>query len=114
MTASEVYKPPFHHDGTMIWSANNVMAIMAADCHQYPDKLIERTCQILNGEVKSNGNPQITYVNGEIFNGPQLLLVIRGFGYLTGSGGLNLPLETAIKIQDEFGEWVCRKLRNQE
>lgn len=114
MTASEVYKSPFHCEGGMIWSSNNVMSVMVADCHQYPDKLIERTCQILNGEAKSNGNPNISYVNGEIFNGPQPLLVIRGFGYLTGTEGLNLPLETALKIQDEFGKWICRKLRNEE
>ena len=114
MTACEVYKPPFRCEGGVIWSSNNVMSVMAADCRQFPDRLIERTCQILNGEVKSNGNPNITYVNGDIYNGSQLLLIIRGFGFLTSSSGLNLPLETALRIQDEFGEWICRKLRNEE
>lgn len=112
MTAKEVYRPPFHQDGVYIWSADDVMAIMATDCMNDPEKLIARTCQILNDEVKSNGNPNITYANGEILNGAQVLLVIRGFGHLTGTGGLNLTLEAALKIQDEFGEWVASKLRN--
>ena len=29
---------------------------------------------------------------------------IRGWGYLTGIGGLHLSSEEAIKIQDEFGD----------
>lgn len=113
MTAQDVYKAPFHTDGTMIWSADNVMALMAGDNFHDPRKLLERTCQILNGEVQSNGNPGISYFNGEIFNGAQLLLVVRGFKHLTSSGGLSLSLESALKLQDEFGEWVCKKLRNE-
>lgn len=113
MKALEVYKPPFRADGVFIFSANNVMTLMASDCHNDPDKLMARTCQILNGEVKSNGNPNLTYSNGEIYNGAQLLLVVRGFGHLTGNGGLGLNVEEALKIQDEFGEWLCRLLRNE-
>ena len=33
-----------------------------------------------------------------------LVADIRGWGYLTGTGGLNLPEDEALKIQDKFGE----------
>ena len=114
MTALEIYKPPFRADGPFIFSSNDVMTLMASDCHNDPEKLAERTCQILNGESKSNGNPNITDSNGEIYNGTQMLLVVRGFGHLTGQGGLRLSIEEALKIQDEFGEWLCRLLRNDQ
>lgn len=113
MNALEIYKPPFRADGLFIFSSNNVMTLMASDCLHDPDKLMERTCKILNGECKSNGNPNLTYSEGEIYNGAQLLMVVRGFGHLTGTGGLKLPVEEALKIQDEFGEWLCRILRNE-
>lgn len=112
MKALEIYRRPFRADGPFIFSANDVMALMASDCINYPEKLMERTCEILNGEASSNGNPNLSYSNGEVFNGPRLLLVVRGFGHLTGRGGLNLTVEDALRIQDEFGEWVCGRLRN--
>lgn len=114
MTIFDVYKPPFRTDGMFIFSSNDVMTLMVADCLHEPEKLMERTCQIMNGESQSNGNPNISYSNGEIYNGAQLLMVVRGFGYLTGQGALNLSIEEALKIQDEFGSWLCRLLRNEK
>lgn len=35
---------------------------------------------------------------------------IRGWGHLTGRGGLNLPHEEAMKIQDAFGKKVAQLL----
>lgn len=112
MKALEIYKPPFSTDGVYIWSSNGVMSLMAADCVNNPERIMERTCQILNGESKSIGNPNISYSDGDIYNGANLLMVIRGFGHLTGIGGLNMSVENALKIQDEFGKYVCSLLSN--
>lgn len=112
MKALDIYKGPFRTDGVYIFTSNNVMALMVADCTNNPERLMERTCQILNGTSKSVGNPNIHYSNGDIFNGSILLMVVRGFGYLTGAGGLNLSTEQAIRIQDEFGEYVTNLLKN--
>lgn len=38
---------------------------------------------------------------------------IRGWGHLTGCGALNLPPEEAIEIQDDFGEWIVKKLKQE-
>jgi hypothetical protein len=49
------------------------------------------------------------YSENPIFKGEPVLL-IRGWGYLTGVGGLHLPQEEAIKIQDEFGDYIVEQL----
>jgi len=42
---------------------------------------------------------------------PLKLLMVRGWGHLTGCGGLNLEPETAAEIQDGFFNW-CRDTLN--
>lgn len=34
----------------------------------------------------------------------------NGWGYLIGTGGLNLSAEEAAKIQDDFGNWIVETL----
>lgn len=34
----------------------------------------------------------------------------KGWGYLIGAGGLNLSAEEAVKIQDDFGNWIVNTL----
>lgn len=38
------------------------------------------------------------------------VMMIRGWGHLTGTGSLNLPNEVAIKIQDDFGKYIVETL----
>ena len=45
-------------------------------------------------------------------NGDTPVLDIRGWGYLTGAGGLNLSNEEACKIQDSFERWVINTLNS--
>lgn len=52
------------------------------------------------------------YSDNPIFEGKPILL-IRGWGYLTGIGGLHLSDEEAIKIQDEFGDYIIEQLNKQ-
>lgn len=49
------------------------------------------------------------YSENPIFKGESVLL-IRGWGYLTGIGGLHLSSEEAIRIQDEFGDYIVEQL----
>lgn len=46
-------------------------------------------------------------------NGSKSCLV-RGWGYLIGVGGLNLPADKAAKIQDDFGNWIIKTLNKAE
>ena len=38
------------------------------------------------------------------------IMMIRSWGYLTGTGALNLPNEVAAKLQDDFGKYIVETL----
>jgi len=46
----------------------------------------------------------------EILNDGQKFICIRGWGNLTGIGGYHFSEEKAIKIQDDFKNWIVCKL----
>ena len=46
----------------------------------------------------------------EILNEGQKFICIRGWGNLTGTGGYHFAEEKAIKIQDDFKNWIVYKL----
>lgn len=53
----------------------------------------------------------LTYDKGMILLNGDLLIMIRGWGHLTGmGGGLGLDNEVAAKIQDDFGKFIISKL----
>lgn len=47
-----------------------------------------------------DGKWEVGYESYTVEAGPMKICDIRGWGYLTGTGGLNLPPEVAKKIQD--------------
>lgn len=110
MKALEIYKPPFTSDGCYVWSANNVMSLMVADTVDNSEALLQRVCDLLNGTVATDKKPVITYYGPEILLNGKVFLVVRGWGHLTGSGGLALPAEEATSIQDEFARFVMSRL----
>ena len=65
----DVYKKPFRADehGSFVWSSNGVMTFSGYDHANLP--FMKRVCRVLNGE--------------QVF-------LVRGWGYLTGYGALNL------------------------
>lgn len=110
MKAIEIYKPPFHISEPYIFSSNGVMTfvILTRD-----DNLIKKICEALNNEDAHLNLESITYKDDiYIQKDGENILLIRGWGHLTGRGALNLPDKEAIKIQDEFRDWVISKLKN--
>lgn len=65
-----------------------------------------RTDKSVKREVKYSPSGQVT------IDGINVML-IRGWGHLTGEGALNLPYREASKIQDDFGEWIVKKLKQE-
>lgn len=110
MTAVEFYHGPLTTDGAFIYSADGNMALMMAELTEKCEAIMKRTCKILNDELLPQRAANVEYKSGTIFLNGRSFLIIRGWGYLTGVGGLNLPPEEAAKIQDGFGEWVALKL----
>ena len=93
------------------FSENSTMAIMFDKIISQNDRV--EIIKIINGNSsKRIYNPSKR--GAEIYCDTQPLLNIRGWRYLTGIGGCNLPEKEAAKIQDEFVDFVLNKLTKKE
>ena len=111
LTFQEVYKLPLQVDKycpDYIYASNEVMALTMYNDEDNDSFLIS---DIINGSVSSTFNNKITYDknNAIILFDEKPKIMIRGWGHLTGNGGLNLSEEEAIKIQDDFAEYIIKK-----
>ena len=84
------------------------------------ESLIERIISVLNGEVGvkqflkvgTDKDKQYIAVSDDIDTDkikPQLL--VRGWGYLTGVGGLHLDADQAIALQNELVDYCVSRLK---
>lgn len=112
MKFDEIYKPPFHDffgievktkDGVRCFDW--VVRITQENKQMILDSLNGISRKAIKGEIKYNSD--FISING--IN----IMVLRGWGHLTGCGALNLPSEEAAKIQDDFGEWIVKKLKQE-
>lgn len=117
MTFKDVYKFPLKVDEycpIITWTADKQRAF---------DWLIKATLEqkqqlvdVINGTNSDKKFKHQFYRDGiHIYSkAPELkevpILRIRGWGHLTGTGGLHLPDEEAIRIQDEFGDYIVEQL----
>ena len=71
----------------------------------------EKIIRIVNGADEPIHNDfNLTYEDGTIKANGLVLILLRGWGHLTGVGGLHLPAEEALRIQNEFGEYILERL----
>lgn len=112
MNFKDVYKLPLIADvnGCFIWTDNSVMAFsqLFEDNYDFAKYLVNR----INGTIEADDNLRPFRVVGGVIQdstGKNLLLV-RGWGHLTGLYALHLPTEEAAKIQDEFLEYCVNQL----
>lgn len=114
MDFKSFYKPPFSTDGVFVWTADEEhMALMIEDENaKEPEALLQRVCDILNGEVKPNKPVNLVYEAPNILMNGKPFLTIRGWGDLTTSPDISGPDEAAL-IEDDFAEWVISKLQGQ-
>lgn len=112
----EVFTPPFHTEDGMNYifdSKGNVCLQVLATLQKAAEDWILNK---LNGTEPRKPKQGEFRVNEddttEIFFNYTLIFIIRGWGRLTGTGGLNLPEAEAVRLQDEFGAWVVKTLNN--
>ena len=78
------------------------------------DKTIEGIINILNGEIEPTKENIVKHKEGIIYvekeGKDKPLIMIRGWGNLTGIGGYNLNGEYAGKIQDTLAEYIVERL----
>ena len=116
MTFKDVYKFPLKVDEycpIITWTADKQRAFDR--CVNISLKKQQELVDMING-IKQHQFKYKFYREGieihsenPIFKGEPVLL-IRGWGYLTGIGGLHLSQEEAIRIQDEFGDYIVEQL----
>lgn len=114
MNWKDVYKLPLHvqelEDGHVlnyVWAENGAMSLMFGRGITEHDKYM--IVKVINGDI-NKAIPELSYDNGTIKHGDRDLVTIRGWGHLTGVGGLNLDGEKAAEIQDEFAKYVFERL----
>ena len=105
----KVYQLPIHVDkfGSYAWSKNGTMALMFID-------ISEEDCfKIINSinGVEKNTIKGIHNDGPDFYQDNDLIFYVRGWGNLTGTGGLNYSEEKAIKIQDGFITHVLKSLK---
>lgn len=111
----EVYKLPLTFDEwwskIYIYTANNVVAF---NCLISDKQTVNMVLDILNGLSERAISDDVIYENGYIKVDGKPILLLRGWGYLTGCCALNLPSDKAAQIQDDFANWVVNMLKSIE
>ena len=124
MTWQDAYKLPLKLWGigeVKVFTADNSMAfdfMFEMFYDMYPKmKIIPGDSKLdvialINGEKKGKVEGEVTYNQKEqtIDVDGQPILLIRGWGHLTGTGGLNLQPEQAAFLQDQFGQYIADTL----
>lgn len=71
-----------------------------------------RVVDCLNGDYTQTGNVICTVSDDrtKILMNDIPVLLIRGWGYLTGIGGHNLPQDEAVNVQESLIGYICKQL----
>lgn len=98
MKFDDIYKPPFHdHFGIGVSTREGVR------CFDWMVKIPQESKQlivdILNGRTDKSVKREVKYSqSGQVSIDGINVMLIRGWGHLTGEGALNLPYRYAAKI----------------
>lgn len=80
-------------------------------------ELRDKVLNKLNSQSPTNINFEDKFVNNgcDIYLGNNIVMRVRGWGYLVGAGvsGLGLNTELATRIQDGFINWILKRLNNE-
>jgi len=113
LSFKDLYEFPFHQAkyGSWVYDKNsNFIFEFENGTKEVRDKLI----QILNGELEEYNRREVRendgYIEVKVEDKWHNLILIRGWGSLTGVGGYNLDGEYAGKIQDTLADYIKEKL----
>ena len=124
-TFKDYFKFPlkaYDFDICYIWTDNNQMALtyladenLASDIGlKNATECRDNIVSIINGETKSEYTNVYVNENNIVYINDKAKLIIRGWGMLTGAGGYKLSTKKAAEIQDEFRDYIIKKLKGDE
>jgi hypothetical protein len=117
---NDVYLFPLRFDESadIVWTANNGRAmdfpIFGSDDElMLHSAMYQKIVNKLNG--KQTDLPALTLIwdgnEANILCEGKIFCTIRGWGYLTGTGGgLALPVDEAVRLQNEFAQFIIQTL----
>lgn len=116
----EVYQLPLHIDkhGSYAWSKNGTMALTfeTGEGEKQFVKAMKRADKILrciNGENVHVSDISWHLKNEcEVYLGDEWVFTVRGWGHLTGIGGLHLNADQACEVQDGFIKYILERLNS--
>lgn len=122
---TECYKLPLHLDKYCVyaWDADDGTALSnfnlkydeSGNYLHGEEERIKHIIDVINGNCPSDFDPEWDISNDDpckiTYKGKQQFLV-RGWGHLTGCGGLNLPEKLASEMQDGFINYILDRLNN--
>lgn len=107
----DIYKLPLVLDDIIRWvwdSNDNFVFQFTTDDEETTKNIID----LLNNksDISIIGN-KFYHINGSVYdNQDNQIILIRGWGNLTGTGSHNLKEEEAANIQDTFAEYIVNTL----
>lgn len=113
MDFKKAYKFPLKYDGmSYVWGKDNGMVLMFDIDDNTSDEFRYDMVKCLNEEDVDLSISELAYIEGDYFIDGKLFMIQRGWGNLTSPNCLGLSTEAAIKVQDEFAEFVLSKLNH--
>ena len=106
MDFKEVYQSPIKMDDYGMYGicSNGTKAFTAFS--DDARKELVRIVGLLNGKGEKYKKEDIVIEKGPKLMVKGHMIIVRGWGRLIGFGGLGLSAKEAVKIQDDFIDWV--------
>jgi len=109
-TWQDVWTPAFRKDNYSDWVLDSKGHFVFQFEQARPEEEV-KIINLINGIKEEPFKEKLTYRNTLIQDQQgRALLMLRGWGYLTGIGGLKLSDKEAAHIQDTFGAYILSKL----
>lgn len=106
----QIWKPPFRKDKYSDWVLDRDDRFVFQFEQVRPEEEV-KILNLINGIKEEPFEEALSYRDTLVRDEQgRDLIMLRGWGYLTGIGGLNLPFEEASNIQDTFGAFILSKL----
>ena len=116
MTFNDIYEFPFRASEFSGWVYDAKDRFIFQFESHLKKEIKEKIISILNKKEKNDLKPTFSHgeMKGEIIASSENInipfILIRGWGYLTGPGGLNLPTIDAAKVQDTLADYIVETL----
>lgn len=109
-TYKDIYQFPLRKDKYSSWVRDSKEQFVFEFQFYENEDLSSSLLAVINGVATLTKNLTFAHKGGIIFDTVtnRELILIRGWGNLTGIGGHNLPAEEAVNIQDTFAELFLR------